>query len=101
MGGSARLARAARRAARRNRIARGRRAYLQSHGYRTAVVHAAGSLRSRHVLILALETTSDLCSIAIRDDSGTLVERAFRHQMHLSERLMGDVEELLRDAGVA
>lgn len=52
------------------------------------------------MLILAIETTADLCSIAIRDKQGTLVERAFRHRRHLSERLIADVDALLQDAGV-
>lgn len=51
------------------------------------------------MLILAVETSADLCSLAIRDRQGTLVERAFRHRMHLSERLIGDVDALLADAG--
>jgi tRNA threonylcarbamoyladenosine biosynthesis protein TsaB len=50
-------------------------------------------------MILALETSGDLCSIAVRDAQGTLVERAFRHRMHLSERLIDDVNEALKDAG--
>src|SRR5215510_5074121 len=50
--------------------------------------------------ILAVETTADLCSIAIRTDSCTLVERSFRHRMHLSERLIDDVDSLLKDAGL-
>jgi tRNA threonylcarbamoyladenosine biosynthesis protein TsaB len=50
--------------------------------------------------ILALETTGDLCSIAIRDSAGTLVERLFRHRMHLSERIVGDVDSVLKDAGL-
>ena len=50
--------------------------------------------------ILALETTGDVCSIAIRDPQGTLVERSFRHRMHLSERLIDDVDALLHDAGM-
>jgi tRNA threonylcarbamoyladenosine biosynthesis protein TsaB len=49
--------------------------------------------------ILALETTGDLCSVAVQDTSGLLVERVFRHRMHLSERLVGDVDALLADAG--
>jgi tRNA threonylcarbamoyladenosine biosynthesis protein TsaB len=53
------------------------------------------------VLILALETTADVCSLAISDADGLIAERAFRHRMHLSERLMGDVDDLLKDAGVA
>lgn len=50
--------------------------------------------------ILALETTGDLCSVAVRDSDGTLVERVFRHRMHLSERLVGDVDAALADAGL-
>jgi tRNA threonylcarbamoyladenosine biosynthesis protein TsaB len=51
------------------------------------------------MLILAVETSADLCSLAVRDESGTLVERAFRHRMRLLERLIGDVDALLADAG--
>jgi tRNA threonylcarbamoyladenosine biosynthesis protein TsaB len=51
------------------------------------------------MVILAVETSADLCSLAVRDESGTLVERAFRHRMHLLERLIGDVDALLADAG--
>jgi len=50
------------------------------------------------VLILAVETSGDVCSVAVRDDDGLLAERAFRHRMHLSERLIGDVEAVLTDA---
>jgi tRNA threonylcarbamoyladenosine biosynthesis protein TsaB len=52
------------------------------------------------MLILALETTADVCSIAIRDDKGVVAERAFRHRMHLSERLIDDVDSVLKDAEV-
>lgn len=51
------------------------------------------------MLILALETSSDVCSLAVRDDQGTLVARSFRHRMRLSERLIDDTDALLRDAG--
>jgi len=53
------------------------------------------------MLILGIETTADLCSLTIRDAEGTLVERIFRHRMHLSERLVNDVDALLADAGCA
>ncbi len=52
------------------------------------------------MLILAVETTADLCSVAVRDADGTLVERSFRHRMHLSERLIGDANSVLQDAGI-
>jgi tRNA threonylcarbamoyladenosine biosynthesis protein TsaB len=53
------------------------------------------------MILLALETTADLCSIAVSDEAGLLVERAFRHRMHLSERLIDDVDAVLRDAGTS
>src|SRR5262249_35815964 len=65
------------------------------------VRETAGRTGGEAMLILAVETTADLCSLAIRDGQGTLVERAFRHRMHLLERLLPDVDELLADAGVA
>jgi tRNA threonylcarbamoyladenosine biosynthesis protein TsaB len=52
------------------------------------------------MLILALEMTADVCSIAIRDDKGIIAERAFLHGMHLSERLIDDVDAILKDAGI-
>lgn len=52
------------------------------------------------MIILAVSTSGDLCSLAISDDDGVIVERVFRHRMHLSERMIGDVEEILRDAGI-
>jgi tRNA threonylcarbamoyladenosine biosynthesis protein TsaB len=51
------------------------------------------------MLILALETSADVCSVAVRDADGLIVERAFRHRMRLSERLIEDVESALQDAG--
>ena len=51
------------------------------------------------MVLLAIETSSEVCSVAITDDQGTLVERAFRHRMHLLDRLVADVDALLRDAG--
>ena len=52
------------------------------------------------MIILAVETTGDLCSVAVRDSTGTLIERVFRHRMRLSERLIGDIESALSDAGI-
>jgi tRNA threonylcarbamoyladenosine biosynthesis protein TsaB len=52
------------------------------------------------MIVLALATSADPCGIAISDDRGLLVERTFRHRMQLSERLLGDCDELLRDAGI-
>lgn len=52
------------------------------------------------MLILALETTSEICSVAVADEAGVICERAFRHRMKLSQRLMGDLAAVLADAGV-
>src|SRR5690348_16500250 len=52
------------------------------------------------MIVLAVETSGDLCSVAVRDGQGTLAARAFRHRMHLSERLIVDVEAVLADAGI-
>src|SRR4051812_30284933 len=49
---------------------------------------------------LGMATSGDPCSIAVCDEKGLLVERSFRHRMRLSERLIGDVEAVLADAGV-
>lgn len=50
-------------------------------------------------MILGIETTADVCSVAVVDENGILVERAFRHRMHLSERLIADVDAALQDSG--
>lgn len=49
---------------------------------------------------LAMATSGDPCSIAVCDDKGLVAERTFRHRMRLSERLMGDTESVLMDAGI-
>lgn len=51
------------------------------------------------MLILALETTADVCGVAVVDEPGVLEVRAFRHRMRLSERLIGEVDSALREAG--
>jgi tRNA threonylcarbamoyladenosine biosynthesis protein TsaB len=53
------------------------------------------------MLILAVETSADVCSVAVRDADGLIAERSFRHRMRLSERLIGDVDSVLQDAGAA
>lgn len=52
-------------------------------------------------MILAIETSADLCSYALMDDKGVAGERSFRHRMHLSERIIGDIDALLRDVDYA
>jgi tRNA threonylcarbamoyladenosine biosynthesis protein TsaB len=53
------------------------------------------------MIVLALETTADVCSIAVMDDRGVVVERAFRHRMHLLDRMVADIDALLMDAGTS
>jgi len=52
------------------------------------------------MLILALETTGEICGVAVCDGDRILSERAFRHEMKLSQRLTEDVDTVLREAGV-
>lgn len=70
------------------------------YSVRQAICGTRGVAEGAGVNILALETTGELCSVAIRDERGTLVERVFRHRMHLSERLIGDVDTALVDSGL-
>lgn len=45
--------------------------------------------------MLALETSGDVCSAALMSNAGVIEEITFQHRMHLSERLMGTIEDLL------
>ena len=49
---------------------------------------------------LALETTTDISSIALADESGLIAEYNFAHRMDLSRRLMPNVMALLADSGM-
>ena len=49
---------------------------------------------------LALDTTTDVCSLALADDSGLIAEYDFAHKMDLSRRLMPNVVSMLRDCGL-
>ncbi len=51
-------------------------------------------------VILAMETSGDVCSVAVQRDGQFVAEQAFRHNMHLSERLFGQMEGVLQSAGV-
>lgn len=51
-------------------------------------------------LILALETSLDVCSVAVTRGKMLWTEHTFRHGMHLSERLMSHVDSALADADV-
>lgn len=51
------------------------------------------------MLILACETSGDLCSVALRDDAGVRAEFSFRHERRLTERLPQIVDFVLAEAG--
>lgn len=49
---------------------------------------------------LALDTTTDICSIAVAEDERLLGEYDFAHAMDLSQRLMPNIVSLLKDSGL-
>lgn len=49
-------------------------------------------------LLLAMDTSGDVCSIAVLRGGQFIAEHTFRHGMHLSEWLLGHVESVLREA---
>lgn len=53
------------------------------------------------MLILACDTTGDLCSVAVADDHGVRCEVSFRHERRLTERLPGIVAFALSETRVA
>lgn len=52
------------------------------------------------MLILALDTSGDVCSVALSDGDRCRAEYNFRHDRRLIERLPGAVQFVLSDAGV-
>ncbi|MDX1934859.1 MAG: tRNA (adenosine(37)-N6)-threonylcarbamoyltransferase complex dimerization subunit type 1 TsaB [Capsulimonadales bacterium] len=53
------------------------------------------------MVILALDTSGDSCSVAVARSETVLVTYHFRHERRLSERLNGTIDFVLRDAGVS
>lgn len=51
-------------------------------------------------LLVAVETTGELCGIAVARGAQLQSEHTFRHAMHLSERIMGYLDRALLDEGV-
>ena len=51
-------------------------------------------------ILLAMETSSDVCGIALTRDGQLISECRFRHAMHLSERILGEMDTLLKSSGV-
>ena len=50
--------------------------------------------------LLALDTTTDISSIALADENGLIAEYNFAHRQNLSVRLMPDIVALLKDCGM-
>lgn len=55
---------------------------------------------TRPIPVLAIETSGDVCGVALLRGGLLLVEHTFRHEMHLSERLMQVVDFVLKQAGL-
>ncbi len=51
-------------------------------------------------ILLALETSGDVCGVAVLREGILAVEQTFRHGMHLSERLTDTVETVLQAANL-
>ena len=51
-------------------------------------------------LVLGIETTGELCSVAVSSGDALLSEHAFSHRMTLSVRLMSVLDAVLQGAGV-
>lgn len=49
-------------------------------------------------ILLAMETSGDVCGVAVLRNGQLMVEHTFRHGMHLSERLLSHVDEMLQEA---
>ena len=49
-------------------------------------------------LILALDTSADVCGVAVWRDGQFVTEHTFRHGMHLSERLFDHIDAVLKEA---
>ncbi len=52
-------------------------------------------------ILVAIETSGDLCGVAVLRDGVFAVEQTFRHHMHLSEGLLDTLQTVLRVAGLS
>ena len=52
------------------------------------------------MLILGIETSTPVCSVALSDGSGVMAQYTLASDMHHSERLVPMVQQVLADAGV-
>jgi len=53
------------------------------------------------LLTLAIDSSQDVCTIALGRDSSVIAEYAFAHKMNLLRRMLPNVESMLADAGSA
>src|SRR5262245_54221583 len=51
--------------------------------------------------ILGMETSGEICGVAIVDGEGLVGELRFRHRMQLSERLLPGIEALREQVGIS
>lgn len=49
-------------------------------------------------ILLAVETSGDICGVAVLRNGVFVAEHTFRHGMHLSEHLIGHIDSVLKDA---
>lgn len=54
----------------------------------------------RESILVAIETSGDLCGVAVLRDGVLAVEQTFRHHMHLSEGLLNTLQTVLGVAGL-
>jgi tRNA threonylcarbamoyladenosine biosynthesis protein TsaB len=52
-------------------------------------------------ILVAIETSGDLCGVAVLRDGVLAVEQTFRHHMHLSETLLDTLQTILRAAALS
>ncbi len=52
-------------------------------------------------VLVAIETSGDLCGVAVLREGVLAVEQTFRHHMHLSEGLLDTLQTVLRVAGLS
>lgn len=51
-------------------------------------------------ILLALETSGEVCGLALTRNGLLLSECRFRHEMHLSERILGEMDAILKGSGL-
>lgn len=53
------------------------------------------------MLTIAIDSSQEICTIALGRDAKVIAERRFPHKMNLLRRLLPDIDAMLSDAGVA